>query len=130
MQDCTDVPFRTGRHPHVHGVVTDRGTNPGEIGTGARGSWQGFSAGGKGEAGGSFCGRAQLLHRPTETPCGLLSNRNESEAGEKVDGLVSSNLRNVSDDTLMVLSRMRQSPQRTPQSSSSRAASATRSAAS
>ena len=20
MQDCTDVPFRTGRHLHVHGV--------------------------------------------------------------------------------------------------------------
>ena len=38
VQDCTDVPFRTGRHLHVHGVVTDRGSNPGEIETCAHGS--------------------------------------------------------------------------------------------
>ena len=40
MQDGTAVPFRTGRHPHVHGVVTDRRSNPGEIGEGAHGSKQ------------------------------------------------------------------------------------------
>ena len=42
MQDGTDVPLRTGRHLHVHGVVTGRGSNPGENGTGAHGSKQGF----------------------------------------------------------------------------------------
>ena len=41
MQDGTDVPFRTGRHLHVHGVVTDRYSNPGEIGEGAHGSKHG-----------------------------------------------------------------------------------------
>ena len=40
MQDGTAVPFRTGHHPHVHGVVTDRRSNPGEIGEGAHGSKQ------------------------------------------------------------------------------------------
>ena len=37
-----DVPFRTGRHLHVHGVVTGRGSNPGEIGKGAHDCKQGF----------------------------------------------------------------------------------------
>ena len=42
MQYCVDVPFRTGRHLHVHGVVTDRGSIPGEFGTGADDSKQVF----------------------------------------------------------------------------------------
>ena len=39
-KDGTDVPCRTGRHPHVHGVVTDRCSYPREIGEGAHGSKQ------------------------------------------------------------------------------------------
>ena len=52
----------------LHGVVTDRRSNPGENRN--RCAWQqaGFSAGTKGEAGDSVGCRAQPLLRPTETP--------------------------------------------------------------
>ena len=68
MQDRTDVPFRSGRHLRVHGVVTGQGAQPWKNRNGCAWQLAGLSAGAKGEAGGSLGGRAQPLLRPTEAP--------------------------------------------------------------
>ena len=83
-------------------------------------AWQqaGWFAGANGEAGASFAGREQLLFRPTDTPvlADSWAMQTYLKAGEKVDGLASNNLWNVSDDTLMIVSRVWQLPQRLSQS--------------
>ena len=94
MQDCSDVPFRIGRHLHVRGELTDRGSNPGEIGTGAHDSKQGFLLERRARLeAASEVVRSFSSDQPRLRVDGRLSNRNVlGKAGEKVDGLVSSNL--------------------------------------
>ena len=83
LQERTDVPFDTGRYLHVHGVVTNRSTTPGEIGAGAHGSKQGILLQRMAKLRWSCTGSPQT--NCDSVLADSLSNRNVSEGRGHVD---------------------------------------------